>query len=187
MLWSPHTPPCLPACPLSHHPPPSLQTMLDEAVAIVMAPKDPSKRVGIFRLTTPGGLKLVQRCPQRGFHAHPPTDTGQPIYELCGHVVRCAGAKDEGYWVLWTATTGLQAGRSGRQLAITTVWLGAGVATQAVSVLVPPVPSPACAVPQPPGQVRGGGPAVTCGEISMLGGAAHKGSCPANSLQQALY
>jgi STAM-binding protein len=60
--------------------------MLDEAVAIVMAPRDPSKRVGIFRLTTPGGLKLVQRCPQRGFHAHPPTDTGQPIYDLCRHV-----------------------------------------------------------------------------------------------------
>ncbi|EFN58695.1 hypothetical protein CHLNCDRAFT_34008 [Chlorella variabilis] len=71
------------------------QTMLDEAVAIVMAPKDPSKRVGIFRLSTPGGLKLVQRCPQRGFHAHPPTETGQPIYELCGHVYLNPRAKYE--------------------------------------------------------------------------------------------
>ncbi|KAL4458118.1 hypothetical protein ABPG75_012983 [Micractinium tetrahymenae] len=71
------------------------QTMLDEAVAIVMAPKDPAKRVGIFRLSTPGGLKLVQRCPQRGFHAHPPTDTGQPIYELCGHVYLNPRAKYE--------------------------------------------------------------------------------------------
>jgi STAM-binding protein len=62
------------------------QTMLDEAVAIVMAPLDPRNQVGIFRLSTPGGLKLVQRCPHRGFHAHPPTDTGQPVYELCGHV-----------------------------------------------------------------------------------------------------
>lgn len=62
------------------------QTMLDEAVAIVMAPRDSTKRVGIFRLTTPGGLSLVQRCPLRGFHAHPPTETGQELYELCGHV-----------------------------------------------------------------------------------------------------
>ena len=40
-----------------------------------------------------GGLDLVQRCTQRGFHMHPPTETGQPIYELCGHVYlnpRCA-------------------------------------------------------------------------------------------------
>ena len=60
--------------------------MLDEAVAIVMAPSDRSKRCGIFRLSTPGGLKLVQKCQSRGFHAHLPTETGQPLYELCGHV-----------------------------------------------------------------------------------------------------
>lgn len=59
---------------------------MDEAVAIVMAPRDTSKRVGIFRLSTPGGLELIQRCHQRGFHMHPPTETGQPIYELCNHV-----------------------------------------------------------------------------------------------------
>jgi len=62
------------------------QTLLDEAVAIVMAPTDRSKRCGIFRLSTPGGLQLVQRCNKRGFHPHPETSTGQPIYELCGHV-----------------------------------------------------------------------------------------------------
>ncbi|GIL73921.1 hypothetical protein Vretimale_5137 [Volvox reticuliferus] len=62
------------------------QTMLEEAVAIVMAPTDLSKKCGIFRLSTPGGLSLVQKCPQRGFHMHPPTDTGQELYELCGHV-----------------------------------------------------------------------------------------------------
>ncbi|GLC71387.1 hypothetical protein PLESTF_001109900 [Pleodorina starrii] len=62
------------------------QTMLDEAVAIVMAPTDPSKKCGIFRLSTPGGLGLVQRCPQRGFHTHPPTDSGQELYELSKHV-----------------------------------------------------------------------------------------------------
>jgi STAM-binding protein len=59
---------------------------MDEAVAIVMAPTDADKRVGIFRLTTPGGLRLVQACPHRGFHPHAATDTGQPLYELCGHV-----------------------------------------------------------------------------------------------------
>jgi len=62
------------------------QTMLDEAVAIVMAPTDRTKKCGIFRLSTPGGLSLIQKCTQRGFHAHPPTSTGQEIYELCGHV-----------------------------------------------------------------------------------------------------
>lgn len=62
------------------------QTMLDEAIAIVMAPTDAKTPVGIFRLTTPGGLKLIQNCPLRGFHAHPPTHTGQSIYDLCNHV-----------------------------------------------------------------------------------------------------
>ena len=62
------------------------QTMLDEAIAIVMAPTDVRTPVGIFRLTTPGGLQLVQKCPHRGFHMHPPTETGQELYELCGHV-----------------------------------------------------------------------------------------------------
>ncbi|CAL8467347.1 g6884 [Coccomyxa elongata] len=62
------------------------QTMLEEAIAIVMAPRDARKRCGLFRLSTPGGLQLVQKCPERGFHAHPPTSTSQPVYELCGHV-----------------------------------------------------------------------------------------------------
>jgi STAM-binding protein len=62
------------------------QVMLDEAVAIVMAPRDQRHRVGIFRLTTPGGMELIQRCDERGFHAHPPTATGQPVYDLCRHV-----------------------------------------------------------------------------------------------------
>lgn len=62
------------------------QTMLDEAIAIVMAPTDAKSPVGIFRLSTPGGLKLIQRCEERGFHPHGPTETGQPLYELCNHV-----------------------------------------------------------------------------------------------------
>ena len=59
---------------------------MEEAIAIVMAPRDAGKRCGLFRLSTPGGLQLVQKCSQRGFHAHPRTETGQELYELCGHV-----------------------------------------------------------------------------------------------------
>jgi STAM-binding protein len=62
------------------------QTMLDEAVAIVMAPSQQRHSMGVFRLTTPGGLSLVQQCPLRGFHAHPATSTGQPLYEECSNV-----------------------------------------------------------------------------------------------------
>jgi STAM-binding protein len=62
------------------------QTMLDEAVAIVMAPSQQRHQMGVFRLTTPGGLSLIQQCPLRGFHAHPPTNTGQPLYEECSNV-----------------------------------------------------------------------------------------------------
>ncbi|KAK9863248.1 hypothetical protein WJX84_001405, partial [Apatococcus fuscideae] len=62
------------------------QVMMEEAIAIVMAPRDSTKRCGVFRLTTPGGLKLIQNCRKSGFHSHPPTHTGQPMYELCGHV-----------------------------------------------------------------------------------------------------
>jgi len=62
------------------------QTMLDEAVAIVMAPSQERHQMGVFRLTTPGGLSLIQQCPLRGFHAHPPTNTGQPLYEECSNV-----------------------------------------------------------------------------------------------------
>jgi STAM-binding protein len=71
------------------------QTMLEEAVAIVMAPTDRNKKCGLFRLSTPGGLGLVQRCTQRGFHSHPATETGQEIYELCGHVYLNPRSKHE--------------------------------------------------------------------------------------------
>ena len=62
------------------------QTMLDEAVAIVMAPSQSRNQMGVFRLTTPGGLTMVQQCPLRGFHSHPQTSTGQPLYEECSNV-----------------------------------------------------------------------------------------------------
>jgi STAM-binding protein len=64
------------------------QTMLDEAIAAVMAPRDAAgRRCGLFRLSTPEGLALVRACPHRGFHAHPrPASKAGTIYELCGHV-----------------------------------------------------------------------------------------------------
>lgn len=62
------------------------QILLDEALAIVMAPKDKKRKCGIFRLSTPGGLDLVWKCDKRGFHQHGPTSTGQKIYEVSSHV-----------------------------------------------------------------------------------------------------
>ncbi|KAG6613547.1 putative metalloprotease family M67C [Phytophthora cinnamomi] len=47
------------------------QSILPEAVAIVVAPSDPHKNVGVFRLTEPSGLQLIQNCNLTGFHTHP--------------------------------------------------------------------------------------------------------------------
>ena len=55
-------------------------------MAIVMAPRDSWKRCGLFRLSTPWGPAAGAKCPERGFHAHAARKTGQPLYELCGHV-----------------------------------------------------------------------------------------------------
>jgi STAM-binding protein len=63
-----------------------MQSQLGEAMAIVVAPTDPRTKQKIFRLTTPGGLDLVAKCTQTGFHAHSAPFNGQEIYELCGHV-----------------------------------------------------------------------------------------------------
>lgn len=54
------------------------QLMLPEAVAVVYAPCDNRKRVGVFRLTQPEGMKLIQQCTLKGFHVHP---DGVTIYE----------------------------------------------------------------------------------------------------------
>jgi len=62
------------------------QLLLDEAIAIVMAPTDRSRKCGVFRLSTPGGMDLIRNCTQRGFHNHGQTKTGQPIYEVSSHV-----------------------------------------------------------------------------------------------------
>lgn len=76
------------------------QVMLEEAVAIVMSPRDSkNRRCGIFRLTMPGGMDLIKDCRQTGFHTHPPTSTGQKIYELCGHVRSLLPPAHQGFHV----------------------------------------------------------------------------------------
>ncbi|KAG5176245.1 hypothetical protein JKP88DRAFT_171483 [Tribonema minus] len=47
------------------------QIMLPEAVAVVIAPTDAAKRVGVFRLEAPHGLRLILDCRLKGFHPHP--------------------------------------------------------------------------------------------------------------------
>jgi len=41
---------------------------------------------GIFRLSDPGGVKTIQQCQRRAFHAHEDPPDGGPIYEHCYHV-----------------------------------------------------------------------------------------------------
>ncbi|XP_073141470.1 AMSH-like ubiquitin thioesterase 3 [Henckelia pumila] len=64
----------------------SYQVMLQEAIAIVMAPTDTSSPHGIFHLSDPGGVAVIRNCQQRGFHPHEEPDDGSPIYEHCSHV-----------------------------------------------------------------------------------------------------
>ncbi|OMP10024.1 JAB1/Mov34/MPN/PAD-1 [Corchorus olitorius] len=64
----------------------SYQIMLPEAVAIVMAPRDGSRKHGIFRLTTPGGMSVIRQCQRRGFHPHDQPPDGGPIYSSCTDV-----------------------------------------------------------------------------------------------------
>ncbi|KAL5227573.1 hypothetical protein ABZP36_015838 [Zizania latifolia] len=64
----------------------SYQVMLPEAVAIVVAPTDPTRSYGIFRLADPGGMNVLRECSESGFHAHRETTDGGPIYETCSKV-----------------------------------------------------------------------------------------------------
>ncbi|KAL2653668.1 hypothetical protein R1flu_021796 [Riccia fluitans] len=64
----------------------SYQIMLQEAIAIVMAPTDTDRKFGIFRLSDPGGIKTIQQCQQRGFHPHEEPLGGGTIYEHSSHV-----------------------------------------------------------------------------------------------------
>ncbi|XP_011096984.1 AMSH-like ubiquitin thioesterase 1 [Sesamum indicum] len=63
----------------------SYQIMLPESIAIVMAPRDSSRKHGIFRLTS-GGMTVIRQCPRRGFHSHDPPSDGSPIYRHCTDV-----------------------------------------------------------------------------------------------------
>ncbi|OQR92334.1 metalloprotease family M67C [Achlya hypogyna] len=42
-----------------------------QAIAIVVAPRDAQKSIGVFRLTQPQGMELIQNCNLQGFHEHP--------------------------------------------------------------------------------------------------------------------
>ncbi|XP_040936357.1 AMSH-like ubiquitin thioesterase 1 isoform X3 [Gossypium hirsutum] len=64
----------------------SYQIMLPESVAIVMAPRDASRKHGIFRLTTPGGMSVIRQCQKRGFHPHIQPPDGGPLYSTCTDV-----------------------------------------------------------------------------------------------------
>lgn len=39
--------------------------------------------MGVFRLTTPPGLQLIQNCRLRGFHRH---ESQAPLYQLSPHI-----------------------------------------------------------------------------------------------------
>ncbi|WVZ78038.1 hypothetical protein U9M48_025813 [Paspalum notatum var. saurae] len=58
------------------------QVMLQEAIAIVMAPTDTRKQ-GIFHLTDPCGIGVIHDCDATGFHPHEEPLDGTPIYEHC--------------------------------------------------------------------------------------------------------
>ncbi|CAM0902353.1 unnamed protein product [Alopecurus aequalis] len=64
----------------------SYQVMLPEAVAIVMAPTDTTRKHGIFHLSDPGGMGVIHDCQETGFHPHEEPLDGTPIYEHCSHV-----------------------------------------------------------------------------------------------------
>ncbi|KAJ2704320.1 hypothetical protein FB645_003401 [Coemansia sp. IMI 203386] len=65
----------------------SYQLMLPEAIAIVCAPKhDP--RFGIFRLTDPTGIDLIQNCKEKStFHPHDQSKTIYKDADTDGHVI----------------------------------------------------------------------------------------------------
>jgi proteasome lid subunit RPN8/RPN11 len=55
----------------------SYQIMMDEAVAIVCAPR--YGQVGVYMLTEPYGLDYITHCEEEGFHTHPKEP---PLYEV---------------------------------------------------------------------------------------------------------
>lgn len=69
--------------------------MSPEAIAIVCAPTDSQRKYGVFRLSDPGGVKVIGNCQRRGFHPHDNPPDGSPIYESAGHVKMDAQLKVE--------------------------------------------------------------------------------------------
>lgn len=69
----------------------SYQIMLNEAIAIVCAPKANQKKIGVFRLTDPPGVPTITNCTKSGFHPHEEKNLyvecnrGKDV--LSGHVV----------------------------------------------------------------------------------------------------
>jgi STAM-binding protein len=66
------------------------QSMLDEAVAIVLSPSR-TPRHGVFRLSHPDppGLRELQRCRKHGFHPDHQRngqDAGNGVYEHSTHI-----------------------------------------------------------------------------------------------------
>eukprot|EP00294_Goniomonas_avonlea_P006243 CAMPEP_0114549548 /NCGR_PEP_ID=MMETSP0114-20121206/5582_1 /TAXON_ID=31324 /ORGANISM="Goniomonas sp, Strain m" /LENGTH=461 /DNA_ID=CAMNT_0001734229 /DNA_START=153 /DNA_END=1539 /DNA_ORIENTATION=- len=61
----------------------SYQGMLAEAIAVVMAPTSHPNH-GIFRLTNPPGLSLIQNCTLGGFHPH--DKSAGALFQDCDHV-----------------------------------------------------------------------------------------------------
>ncbi|CAL4976151.1 unnamed protein product [Urochloa decumbens] len=71
------------------------QIMLPEAIAIVMAPTDTTRKHGIFHLTDPCGMGVIHDCDATGFHPHEEPLDGTPIYEHCSHVYMNPNVKSE--------------------------------------------------------------------------------------------
>ncbi|XP_023545743.1 AMSH-like ubiquitin thioesterase 2 isoform X5 [Cucurbita pepo subsp. pepo] len=69
--------------------------MVPEAFAIVVAPTDASRSFGIFRLSDPGGMKILRECQEDGFHPHKDPEDGSPIYELCSNVYQNSNLRFE--------------------------------------------------------------------------------------------
>ncbi|XP_073279214.1 AMSH-like ubiquitin thioesterase 2 isoform X2 [Primulina huaijiensis] len=63
------------------------QVMVPEAVGIVMAPTDTSRKFGVFRLSEPDGMRVLKECQEKGFHNHAEPANGTPIYEDCSNIV----------------------------------------------------------------------------------------------------
>ncbi|XP_020551587.1 AMSH-like ubiquitin thioesterase 2 isoform X3 [Sesamum indicum] len=63
------------------------QVMVPEAVGIVMAPTDHSRKCGIFRLSDPDGMSILRECHETGFHTHRETSNGSPIYEDSTNII----------------------------------------------------------------------------------------------------